>query len=153
MRTELASNKPAIPYRYGPQKPVIPPCFNDLSLPMNLFNVVTVVSPALTTEAKQDPTQVDDSPIVPKKSPFRTFQHRQMRSARQMHSKNLQTWKRLNRMEHKEHLVTLALPLPRTQKRSPSIGMSFPETGVVLHHTDGLCDQPLRAQKTHQCSN
>ena len=55
---ESVSKQPTIPYGYERQQTVIPPSFNDLNLPMNPFIIITIVSPAATTEAQQYSTHL-----------------------------------------------------------------------------------------------
>ena len=60
---ESIFNKPTMSYVYDRQQPIIPTNFNDLNLPLNLFNVITLVSPATVTQTQSYPFATNDSPI------------------------------------------------------------------------------------------
>ena len=59
------SNDPKLPYGFGAQQPIVPPCLNDLNLPPNPLNVL-----AAMTVVQQNPTQHEDnySPQSPEPS-------------------------------------------------------------------------------------
>ena len=66
------SNDPTMPYGFGRQLPIVPPCLNNLNLPPNPFNILATMAVANHTEDANDDNYSPQSPEPSEPSPIST---------------------------------------------------------------------------------
>ena len=160
------SNEPTIPYRFGSQHPIMPPCLNDLNLPPNPSNVLgnMAVLRAAEEHSPQSPEPSIPSPIsTPPRNvstiegwetTYTTTDEATFYSKDEPRRVYLDIFSSKIFDSNEPRHVFIAsnpsstTPPPRRQKRKLSMGMSFPKKGVS-QHTCEACGQPPAAKKTN----
>ena len=161
------SSEPTLPYGFGSQHPIVPPCLNDLRLPPNPFNVVATIA-----VNQQDQGDIPQSPEPSDPSPL---------STPLMHLSTIEGWETPhattddNTFYSSENeprrvywdfspdetfdsseprrfspaaIPSSTPPPPLRQKRRLSMGISFPQKGGVSQHICEACGQHLAHRKT-----
>ena len=160
---ESDSNEPTFPYAFGIQQPIIPPSLNDLNLPPNPFNVLA--SMAVIRDSPPSPEPSDPSPISTPpmnlsaiegwETPNTTVDDNNFHSSEKEPRRVYWDFLPDETFESPEPRRVYPAgsppstpPSPPRQKRRVSMGMSFPQKGVVSQHTCEACGQPLPQRKT-----
>ena len=139
-------NEPKMPYGFGRQLPIIQPYLNNLNLPPNLFNILTIMA-VVNQGDGYDENYSPQSPVPSEPSAF---------STPPMNVSTFDCWETShtttddNKFYSDDEPGEFFLPSthtppppPRKLKRKMSFGMSFPKTGGVSQHVREACGQLL----------
>ena len=160
MTIDSDSNEPTFHHAFGTQHPIVPPSLNDLNLPPNPVNVLATmaVSQQDQEDSPQSPEPSDPSPIsTPPNEPEHdrrlgdnTFYSSENEPRRVYWVLPADETFESNepRRVYPNPSPSSKMPPPPRQKRSLSMGMSFPQRGGVSQHTYEACGQPLPQRKT-----
>ena len=159
------SNDPTRPYGFSNQQPIVPPSLKDLNIPPNPFNVLATMAviqgndafspqspePSIPSPISTPPINVsvieglDTTHTTTDNDTFYTDDE-----PRRVHW-DISSSDTFDSNEPRNVSVASSPsstpPPPPRQKRSLSIGMSFPRKGGVSQHTCEACGQPLPQEK------
>ena len=155
------SNDHTMPYGFGNQQPIVPPSLNNLDLPPNPFNVLSTMAVIRVDDeySPQSPEPTIPSPISTPPMNVSTIEGWDTTHTT-TDNDTFYTDDESRRVywdisssdtfeSNEPRIVSVAsspsstLPLPPRQKRTLSMGMSFPQKGGVSQHTCEACGQPL----------
>ena len=156
------SNDPTMPYGFGSQQPIVPPCLNDLNLLPNPFNVLATMAVIQADEhySPQSPETSISSPYstppmnvstiegwdttytTTNDSTFYSSENEPRRVYWDISSSDTFDSNEPRNVSVASSPSSTPPPPPR-HKRRLSVGMAFPEKGGVSQHTCEACGQPL----------
>ena len=164
---ESDSNEPTFPYAFGAQHPIMPPSLNDLNLPANPLNVLATMAVIQQDQedSPQSPEPSDPSPISTPPMNLSTIDDWETTHTTTDDNTFYSSENEPRRVYwdfpadetvesngpkrvYPTRSPSSTPPPPPRQKRTLSMGMSFPQKGGVSLHTCEACGQPLPQRKT-----
>ena len=161
------SNDPTFPYAFGTQHPIVPPSLVDLNLPPNPFNVMATMAVIQQDQedSPQSPEPSDPSPISTRpmnlstiegwETPDKTTDDNTFYSSENEPRRAYWDFSHDEPFESNEprrvspaESPSSTPPPPPGQKRTLSMGMSFPQKRGVSQHICEACGQPFPERKT-----
>ena len=162
MTLDSDSNDPTMPYGFGNQQPIAPPSLNDLNLPPSPFNVLAMIAvirvddeyspqssePTIPSPISTPPMNVstieglDTTHTTTDDNTFYSSDNESRRVYWDISSSDTFDSNEPRNVSVASSPSSTPPPPPR-QKRTLSMGMSFPQKGGVSQHTCEACGQPL----------